>query len=58
MIDAKNTKALITGLLNKDDAEIKRVVGACFEAEWKKRVDAATKSVFESIGNGKKPVVG
>lgn len=58
MIDRKSTKALLTGLLNNDDAEIRRVVDACFEARMKKELEGATKAVFESIGNPGKPIVG
>lgn len=58
MIDRKSTKALLTGLLNNDDAEIRRIVDACFEAKMKEELEGATKAVFESIGNPGKPIVG
>ena len=57
-MDRKNVKALMTGILNNDDAEISRIVEACLEAEYGRQLETATNAVFESIGTGKKPVIG
>jgi hypothetical protein len=57
-MDRKNVKALMTGILNNDDAEILRIVDACFEAEYGRQLERATRAVFESVGTGKKPVIG
>ena len=57
-MDRKTVKALLTGILNDDDAEITRIVDACLEAEYNSQLEAASKAVFESVGKGKKPVMG
>jgi len=57
-MDRKNVKALMTGILNNDDAEIDRIIGACFEAEYGRQLESATKAVLESISTVQKPIVG
>ena len=57
----KDTKTLMTGLLNNDDATVNQIIGACFENAYKKAIDKTTTAIFESIGikqTGEKPVVG
>jgi hypothetical protein len=58
MIDRKSVKALVTGVLNGDDAEVNRIVEACVESVFNAKVETATKAVLESIGTKKKPVIG
>lgn len=57
-MNAKDTKTLMSSILNDDDAEIARIIDARFESEYMRQLDAASKAVFESIGISKKPVVG
>ena len=58
MIDRKSIKALMSGILNGDDAEVNRIVSACLESEFNAKVDKATKAVIESISTDRKPIVG
>ena len=58
MIDRKSIKALMSGILNGDDAEVTRIVSACMESEFNSKVDKATKAVIESISTDCKPIVG
>lgn len=58
MLDRKTVKALMTGILNDDEAEITRIVDACLEAEYKSQLEATSKAVFESMASTKKPVMG
>ncbi len=58
MLDRKTVKALMTGILNDDEAEITRIVDACLEAEYKSQLDATSKAVFESMASNQKPVMG
>lgn len=58
MIDRKSIKALMSGILNGDDAEVTRIVSACMESEFNTKVDEATKVVIESISTDRKPIVG
>lgn len=57
-MNVKDTKTLISSILNDDDAEISRIVGARFEAEFRRQLTEASRAVFESIGKPVKPVVG
>lgn len=43
------TQRLVTALFNNDDAEIRRIVGARLESQFKHRVADVTKAVFESM---------
>lgn len=54
----KTVKALLTGILNDDDAEVSRIIEACLESEYNVQLEKATKAVMESVGTGKKPIVG
>jgi len=56
-IDSKTIKALMSGVINGNTAEVSRIVGACVESEYRKRIDKATKAVFESIAANVKPVI-
>lgn len=58
MLDSKTVKALMTGILNDDEAEITRIVDACLEAEYRNQLDATSRAVFESMASNKKPVMG
>lgn len=58
MIDRKSIKALMSGILNGDDAEVNRIVSACLESEFNAKVGEATKAVIESISTDRKPIVG
>lgn len=58
MLDQKTVKALMTGILNDDEAEITRIVDACLEAEYKSQLETTSKAVFESMASTKKPVMG
>lgn len=58
MLDQKTVKALMTGILNDDEAEITRIVDACLEAEYKSQLETTSKAVFESMVSTKKPVMG
>lgn len=57
-MDRKTVKALVTGILNDDDAEITRIIDARLEAEYRTQLENASKAVFESIAAHKKPVMG
>ena len=56
-IESKTIKALLSGVMNENAAEVSRIVGACVEAEYRKRLDGATKAVFEAIAGNVKPVI-
>lgn len=58
MLDQKTVKALMTGILNDDEAEITRIVDACLEAEYRSQLETTSKAVFESMASTKKPVMG
>jgi hypothetical protein len=58
MLDRKTVKALMTGILSDDEAEITRIVDACLEAEYKSQLDATSRAVFESMASNQKPVMG
>lgn len=58
MLDRRTVKALMTGILNDDEAEITRIVDACLEAEYKSQLDATSRAVFESMASNQKPVMG
>jgi hypothetical protein len=58
MVDKKTAKALVTGVLNGDDAEVSRIVDALLEMEFNAQLGPATKAVMESIASGKRPVFG
>lgn len=60
-MNTKDTKTLMTGLLNNDDETVNKIIGACFENAYKKELEKRTSAIFESIGvQGvpEKPVVG
>ena len=58
MIDRKSVKALVTGVLNDDDAEVNRIIEACLESVFSSRLEDTTRAVFESVGSRQKPVMG
>lgn len=58
MLDGKTVKALMTGILNDDEAEVTRIVDACLEAEYRSQLEATSRAVFESMASRQKPVMG
>ena len=54
----KDTKQLLTGILNNDTATVKRIVSAYFESCFTDEIDKASKAVMESIGNEGKALYG
>ena len=52
------TQRLVTALFNNDDAEIKRIVGARLESQFKRRVEETGKAVFESMLSDQDPQFG
>lgn len=58
MLDRKTVKALLTGILNDDDAEVTRIVDACLESEYNRQLETTSKAVFESMASTGKPVMG
>lgn len=53
-MDSKQAKLLLTGIVNNDEAMIKEVITAAFEAAVKPAIAQKTKSLMESIGSGEK----
>lgn len=49
-MNPKDTKQLLTGILNDDKTTVNRVVTAYFESCLKTAIDAASKAIMESIG--------
>ena len=43
----KDTKQLLTGILNNDTATVKRIVSAYFESCFTAEIDKASKAVME-----------
>ena len=52
------TQRLVTALFNNDDAEIKRIVSARLESQFKRRVEETGKAVFESMLTDQDPQFG
>ena len=52
------TQRLVTALFNNDDAEINRIVSARLESQFKRRVEEASKAVFESMLSDQEPQFG
>lgn len=57
-MNTKDTKQLLTGILNNDSATVKRIIGAYFESCWSAELDKASTAIMESIGNEGKALYG
>ncbi len=57
-MNPKDTKQLLTGILNDDEATVRRIVGAYFESCLATELENASNAVMESIGKEGKALYG
>lgn len=57
-MNTKDTKQLLTGILNDDGATVRKIVTAYFESCLTTELDNASKAVMESISNDGKALYG
>ena len=50
-MNTKDSKQLLTAVLNNDTATVKQIVGAYFESCYESELENASKAIMESIGN-------
>jgi len=58
LMNTKDTKQLLTGILNDDEATVKKIVTAYFESCMSVELENASKAVMESISNEGKALYG
>ncbi|WP_405325358.1 hypothetical protein [Fibrobacter sp.] len=57
-MNPKDSKQLLTAVLNNDTATVKQIVGAYFESCYASELENASKAIMESIGNEGKALYG
>jgi ATP-dependent Clp protease adapter protein ClpS len=57
-MNTKDTKQLLTGILNDDEATVKKIVTAYLESCMSVELENASKAVMESISNEGKALYG
>jgi ATP-dependent Clp protease adapter protein ClpS len=57
-MNTKDSKQLLTAILNNDTATVKKIVGAYFESYFESELESASKSIMESIGKEGKALYG
>lgn len=57
-MNTKDTKQLLTGILNNDVATVKRIVDAYFESCLSSEIESASKAIMEAISNEGKALYG
>lgn len=57
-MNTKDSKQLLTAILNNDSATVKKIVGAYFESCFESELESASKSIMESIGKEGKALYG
>jgi ATP-dependent Clp protease adapter protein ClpS len=57
-MNTKDSKQLLTAVLNNDTATVKRIVGAYFESCFEAELESASKAIMESIGKEGKALYG
>lgn len=57
-MNPKDSKQLLTAVLNNDMATVKKIVGAYFESYFSTELENASKAIMESIGKEGKALYG